>query len=142
MGVFDRVRKAFAGTSKPAQNAANAQPILEAVTQVMICASWDELLCVFTKYSTELRAPDVEGIVDALRHSFEDDAYTLALIAERANILALHKKHGIQAVLKHPSVSLKEPTSSLRFFAKIGSLKSADEAQAAAKELKRISGQR
>ena len=111
------------------------QPILEAVTQVMICGSWDELLAVFTRYSGKLRSPEVDKVVEALGETFKDDAYTAPLIKERAELLALHRNNGIRAILQHPAMRLKEPTDTLRLFARIGKLKSVAEAESAGPDL-------
>ena len=138
MSIFNRRRDISDASPEAAAYREHGQPILEAVTQVLICESWDELLAAFTRYSTQLQSTDVKNVLDALRETFKDDGYTTALIEERAKLLALHRAKGIASVIKHPAMRLKEPTSTLKLFARIGRLKSVADAEAAGKDLTRL----
>jgi hypothetical protein len=120
MGIFDSIRKMFKRNKDP--------QVVKAVTQVMIASSWDELLAVFVKYTSELRDSGAQNVVNDLLGTFKDDAYTSTLIMERAQIIALCRKQGIRAVLQHPAKKLKEPTESLRGIARLFTADTAEEA--------------
>jgi hypothetical protein len=120
---------------QPTAEQLQAMSVLEAVGQVMICQSWDEATATFSRYSDELGQPDVEQIVDALKATFADDAYTVALIEEKAKLIAIHRTQGLPAILTHPPVKLKEPPGSLRLIARVGKMRSIEEAESSGKEL-------
>lgn len=107
------------------------QPVLEAVSQVMICGSWDELLAVFTQYSEELKSPEVAKLVRGMREAFKEDAHTSVLIEQRAGLFVLHREKGIVAVLQHHAINLNQPTSALQLFARIAKLRSVAEVKSA-----------
>lgn len=108
----------------------HVQPALEAVSQVMICESWDELLAVFVRYAQELKSPIAAKWVRGMREAFRGDVYTSVLIEQRAGLIDLHRKKGIIAILRHSEMTLSEPTSTLRLMSRISQLKSLAEVKA------------
>jgi len=131
MGILDSIRKAFNRNKDP-------QKVTKAVTEVMIVGSWDELLAVFVKYTSELRDSSAQDVVESFLHAFQDDAYTSNLIRERARIIALCRTQGISAVLQHPPVRLKEPTSNLRGIARLFNANTGEEAVGAIEDFIRL----
>jgi len=128
--------------TQPNADQVQAMGVFEAVGQIMICQSWDEAIATFSRYSDELRQPDTQQIVDALKDTFKDDAYTVALIEEKAKLIAIHRERGLRAILSHPPVKLKEPPSSLHLIARIGKMRSLEEAQGSGKELLELMSRR
>lgn len=92
---------------------------MEAVTQLMICRTWEEMLSQFVKYSDELKTSDADEAIEDLLGIFKSDAYSCALIKERAKFVALHRKCGIREVLQHKAQAIKEPTEMMGLMAKM-----------------------
>ena len=92
---------------------------MEAVTQLTICRTWEEMLSQFVKYSDELKTADAEKAIEELLGIFKSDAYSCSLIKERQKFVALHRKSGIREVLQHKAEALKEPTDMMRLMAKM-----------------------
>ena len=137
MGFLENFRRLFGGSSRPQplNSIGDGQPILEATMAFFTAPTWDELKYVTGAYWSSLSSSEGDGIIDALRRTFADDAYTLAFLKERSDLLARCRREGVDAVFRGTPQHLKQAPDTLQLFARIAAVRSNDEVNDAARDI-------
>lgn len=98
-------------------------------------ATWDELRQIASERWSLLAAPAGDAIVKAMEHALAHDAYGLAYVAQRRELLEQCRRLGVDAVFAGPPRPLKEAPRSMQMLAKMSGVRSRDQIEGVAHEI-------